>query len=384
MIIDIVSIIGIIIIVLLTAVSVMMNPFFRKIDVCAADDVPAAGDSSPLPSVTVLVMAHNNAKALDEHLPIILTQDYAPGFEVVVVGEQGDTTMETAVAQFGRCKNLYATYVPKRSLFMSKSKLSVALGVKAAHNEWIVLLDSESMPTSDMWLMSLAKRMTADTNLVIGYSNYTDDTPCSYRFRRLLADCYLLRKAQHATAYRANGTNIAFRRSEFIANDGYRGNLQYVNGEYDFIVNKYARRGATRTALDSDATVRESKPTRKTWNDRNICYHHIRRYMERSLPIRLLYNTDALLMYANYTAIVAGALLAAMTQRWLLLAVAIAALLTTVVLRSILAARTFRLLGEDLPAWKAVPYELAQPWHAMATHIRYAKADKADFTTHKL
>ena len=49
---------------------------------------------------------------------------------------------------------------------MSKSKLAVALGVKAAHNEWIVMVNADCRPQSDLWLKTLASRMDSDANLV--------------------------------------------------------------------------------------------------------------------------------------------------------------------------------------------------------------------------
>ena len=396
MVFDNISIIGCVVIVLLVTVSSLMNPFFRKLETdsgegCDNDDgsdvgdeVTQGGGGMKMPPVTVLVMAHNKAKSLDAHLPIILTQDYAPGFEVIVVGEQGDLQVEAAIAQFKQCRNLYATYVPKRSLFMSKAKLCVALGVKAAHNEWIVLVDSESKPVSDNWLKSLAVHMTDSSNLVIGYSNYVEEAPGFYRFYRLLRDCYIYRNAQRSTAYRANGTNIAFRRSEFIDNDGYRGSLQFVSGEYDFIVTEYARQGSAQTALCEDAFVREDEPTEKGWNDRNVFFHHIRKRLDNSCCSRWLYNTDITLMYLNYGVIVGVGTLAGIMKMWILLGVAVVGLLATILLRCRMASRRLAMFGEEIPSWRVFFYELSLPWHGLATRIRYAKSDKADFTTHKL
>lgn len=389
--IDTISIICCIAVCLSAILAILANPYFRKVD----DDTPDAdhyGDDhngvtdgdTPLPQISVVVIAHNNAKALDAHLPIILTQDYAPGFEVIVVGEQGDTPTEGVITQYSQCKNLYATHIPERSLFMSKAKLAVALGVKAAHNEWIVLVDAESKPISDVWLMSLAKRMEKDKNLVIGYSNYEGDAPAFWRFHRLLNDCYLLRKAQRGTAFRSNGTNIAFRRSEFIAGDGYRGSLQYVGGEYDFIINKYARPYSTATATDADAMVKESEPTQKAWRERNVFYRHIRCCLERASSLHWLYNTDAAILYANYAITIAAATYAGLTQRWIPLGAAVLCLIATIVIRCIMASKMLERFDEDIPTWKIPFYELGMAGSAIANRLRYAKADKRDFTTHKL
>lgn len=383
MIIDNLSIIACLIIVLLTATSLFANPFVRKIQNEGEAD-PRLVDEQHLPNVTVLVLANNNAQALDAHLPLLLTQDYPAAYEVVVVGEQGDLNVETVVKQFSQNKHLYATYIPPRSLFMSKKKLAVALGVKAAHYDWVLLLDSNCHPVSDTWLKSMASHMDIDANLVIGYSNYDEETKSYYRFDRLRNDCYLLRCAQRSIAYRANGVNIAFRKSEFIKDDGYRGNLHLVNGEYDFIVNKYARTDSARIAIDEDAWIREEKPTPKAWHDRNICYANVSKYLERSFGIRAMYNVDMTMMHLNYIVLVLAIVAASILQNWIVLAVASLALILTLVLRSMAAVKVYRQFGEHIACWKTVFFELYIVWHSLATNIRYAKSDKRDFSTHKL
>ena len=384
MIIDTISIISCIIITVLLVVSVVANPFFRKTDKADDFDTPNSVNDSDMPRITVLVLANNNAQALDANLSIILTQDYAPGYEVIVVGEKGDLPTEAVVEQYAHRGHLYATYIPHRSLFMSKSKLAVALGVKAAHNEWIVMVNAECRPQSDVWLKTLASRMDNDANLVIGYSNYDSEARGYYRFARLRTMCYLLRRAVGSVAYRTNGTNIAFRRSEFIAQEGYRGNLQLVNGEYDFIINKYAQPGQTRVVTDKDAWIREDCPTSKQWHDRDICYAHIRKFLSRSTAPRTLFNFDMTMMYANYAALVASIVLSAVSQRWILLAVAALYLVLTIVLRSLIARKVYVKFGEEIPAWRTVFYELSIVWRQLSTKIRYSRADQYDFTTHKL
>ena len=384
MIIDTISIISCIIITVLLVVSVVANPFFRKTDKADDFDTPNSVNDSDMPRITVLVLANNNAQALDANLSIILTQDYAPGYEVIVVGEKGDLPTEAVVEQYAHRGHLYATYIPHRSLFMSKSKLAVALGVKAAHNEWIVMVNAECRPQSDVWLKTLASRMDSDANLVMGYSNYDSEARGYYRFARLRTMCYMLRRAVSSVAYRTNGTNIAFRRSEFIAQEGYRGNLQLVNGEYDFIINKYAQPGQTRVVTAEDAWIREDSPTSKQWHDRDICYAHIRKFLSRSTAPRTLFNFDMTMMYANYAALVASIVLSAVSQRWILLAVAALYLVLTIVLRSLIAHKVYVKFGEEIPAWRTVFYELSIVWRQLSTKIRYSRADQYDFTTHKL
>lgn len=383
MIIDTVPIITCIVIVLLAVCSTTIaNPFFRR--VVGGSKGNGTERCGMYPKITVLVLANNNAKALDAHLPTILTQDYDNGYEVIVVGEKGDLPTEAVIDRYKHNKALYATYIPHRSLFMSKEKLAVALGVKAAHNEWIVMVKAECRPQSDRWLRTLAAHMDEESNLVIGYSNYESCTRAYYRFDRLRTDCYLIGRAINGVAYRANGTNVAFRRSEFIANDGFRGNLQLINGEFDFIVNKYARKGGTRIVTSAEASIREAEPTVRSWRNRNVCYAHVRKFLRHSTMPRLLFNIDMVMMHATYCMMIAAGVLSAMSSQWVTLAVSMLSLIATVIARSIIAKRAFVMFGENISAWRTIFYELVIMYHNMSTQIRYSKSDKYDFTTHKI
>lgn len=383
MIIDTITIVACILIILSVVVSVLANPFVREI-FSKDSNTDTSTDIDKLPKISVLVLANNNAEALDAHLSVILTQDYAPGFEVIVVGENGDIATETVIKQYSHAHNLYATYIPAHSLFMSKKKLAVALGVKAAHNEWIVMINSDCCPSSDLWLTSIANHMKDDSNLVIGYSNFNENTANMSRFERLRNDCYIFRFARKSTAYRSNGTNIAFRRSEFISQDGYRGNLQHVGGEYDFIINKFARPNQTQIATERNAWILEDKPSYKSMYDRNISYAHVRRFLNRSLSMRAIFNTDMFLLHFNYIFLIAGLTYSILMNKWLILSCAVVGLIATLIFRTIIAKKVCQKYDIKISLWQPICYELALLWHIFVIRINYERADKRDFTTHKL
>lgn len=380
MLIDNITIIISIAVLLLTVVSVTANPFFRSVKSNRRNEE----EGCELPPITVVVLSQNNVDALDKHLPLLFDQDYAPGFEVIVVGEKGDLDLEAVLGKYADHKNLYTTYIPKRSLFMSKPKLSASLGIKAAHNEWIVMLNASCAPASDKWLQTIARNFDNLTNLVVGYSNYKDDVKPYRRFIRLREACYYLRTAARGTAYRSTGANIAFKRSEFISQDGYRGNLQHVYGEYDFVINKFAEPYSTAIALNPDSFVRQDCPTKKTWTEFCISNSHVGSHLERRSIMRLMYGFDVLLMYLNYAALIAAGVYSGLTGRWLALGFAAVCVTFTVALRIILVKKKCRLFDEHISAWAIPFYELSLVWFDMLTKLRYMRADKHDFSTHKI
>ena len=337
----------------------------------------------------LITVQQKQAQMLERHLPQFLSQDYAPGFEVVVVAEKGDSDTEDVLNRYAGNPLLYSTYIPDSSRYMSRKKLAITLGVKAAHNEWIVMTDAFCSPSGNHWLRAIASHIgSADAstspNLIIGYSNYDDEARPYYRFERLQQACYTMREARRGKAYRAMGCNVAFRKSEFIAGDGFRGNLEHTRGEYDFLVNKFSQRRSTAVANEPDAWIIDDAPTRHEWRSRHIYYMHTRKYLARSFRHRLLPFIDELALHLCFLAIIGIGVFAGLTSRWILLGAAVVALVIAVCMRTSFARKTVRAYGEDIASWRLYPYELSGIWHKLYQHLRYWRADKAGFTSHKV
>lgn len=50
--------------------------------------------------------------------------------------------------------------------------------------------------------------------------------------------------------------------------NGFQGNLKYLRGEYDFLVNKYAADGKTAVELSPESFVLEASPTKRNGGTR--------------------------------------------------------------------------------------------------------------------
>lgn len=365
----------------------------RSLDVDApSDDLSISQHlniSTSQPLTLLITVQQKQAQMLERHLPQFLSQDYAPGFEVVVVAEKGDSDTEDVLNRYAGNPLLYSTYIPDSSRYMSRKKLAITLGVKAAHNEWIVMTDAFCSPSGNHWLQAIASHIgpadaSTSPNLIIGYCNYDDEARPYYRFERLQQACYTMREARRGKAYRAMGCNVAFRKSEFIAGDGFRGNLEHTRGEYDFLVNKFSQRRSTAVANEPDAWIIDDAPTRHEWRSRHIYYMHTRKYLARSFRHRLLPFIDELALHLCFLAIIGIGVFAGLTSRWILLGAAVVALVIAVCMRTSFARKTVRAYGEDIASWRLYPYELSGIWHKLYQHIRYWRADKAGFTSHKV
>lgn len=376
--IDTLSLIFSAILLVLALITPMLSPLFRRLRLETPEN------RQDLPRITVLLVSNGDHVALDEHLPIFLTQDYAPGYDVIVVSEKADAETDNVLKRYANNDRLYSTFVPESSRYMSKNKLAITLGVKAAQNDWIVLTDPRCKPMGSDWLSSLALSLSDRNSIVLGYVNYAEDSMPYHRFEQMHTALYLLRAAQHGEAYRTNCPLLAFRKSKFMENNGFLEHLRYSIGEYDFLVNKFGKFGDSEVAISPQAWLTENAIMEKTWQNRQVYYEEIKKHLEGGMGVRMQFVTDQLMLHLNLILELAAVVFAALTSRWILLGVAVAALIISVVLRTINGKRAMKEMGVEVSSWKVVPYELSMLWRNIMTRFRYEYADKNDFISHKV
>lgn len=380
MIFDTVTIVICAVLVVLALLSSFLDTFFRKVR--AGGDGPS-GPATPCRPVSVIVVADNNAEDLRVNLDSLLSQDYEPGYEVIVVVDKDEDGTGDFLKAYGKRPNLYTTFVPDSSRYMSRRKLAITLGVKAAKNELILLTDATCRPVSDKWISVMASRLDEGTDIVMGYSNYIHEAGLFKVFYRFHCEYSNFREACNGAAYGMAGNNIMFRKDVFMAGNGFQGNLKYLRGEYGFLVNKYAGHGNAAVETSCEGRVEDRVPTRKEWHSVNLFYRETRRHLDRSFSHRLAFNLDMLSLYAGLVAGAGSAVYAVLTQMWLMLPFSAVALFLPVVVRLLNARRAMRLFGESVPLWKVFPFELRLVWHNLRYAISYRFTDKYEFTSHK-
>lgn len=380
MILDTVTIVICAVLVVLALLSSFLDTFFRKVR--AGGDGPS-GPATPCRPVSVIVVADNNAEDLGANLDSLLSQDYEPGYEVIVVVDKDEDGTGDFLKAYGKRPNLYTTFVPDSSRYMSRRKLAITLGVKAAKNELILLTDATCRPVSDKWISVMASRLDEGTDIVMGYSNYIHEAGLFKVFYRFHCEYSNFREACNGAAYGMAGNNIMFRKDVFMAGNGFQGNLKYLRGEYGYLVNKYAGHGNAAVETSYEGRVEDRVPTRKEWHSVNLFYRETRRHLDRSFSHRLAFNLDMLSLYAGLVAGAGSAVYAVLTQMWLMLPFSAVALFLPVVVRLLNARRAMRLFGESVPLWKVFPFELRLVWHNLRYAISYRFTDKYEFTSHK-
>lgn len=341
------------------------------------DDNDDKGDTPTDIGISIVVACHDNASELERNLPLLLQQQYT-NFEVIVVDESSTDDTDDVLKQLkAKYANLYTTFIPESSHYLSRRKLALTVGVKAAKFEWIVFVDADSRPSDQMWLSQMASQCGKRCDMVMGYTNYSPDSSLYYRYFRFVAAVRNMSLAQHSLPYASGGCTIAIRRDVFMRGNGFVKDLEYLRGEYDFLVNEYAKLG--RVGVLISAVMLKDAPDHRSWVNSHIFYMETRRHLARSKRWRVSFLLDALLLRLALVADVTAIVVASVLSLWVLLGAACGSLVILWVLRSLIAHRACQSLGERFPVWLSPLMDLRLSWTRLALHLRYRASDKYDF-----
>lgn len=408
---DYTTIIISVVLLLVALLTSFLNPFFRKIKVTEYGLPTSTNESDetdkeeePIeekneiieksapndeqlptyPSISMILTPHDNAQELAKNLPLYLNQNYPTDFQVIVVVPQNDHETSDVLKRFASDAHLYTTFIPESSRYMSKKKLAITLGVKAAKYDWVMMADICCFPTADNWLQAIARNCKEGKDLVVGYTHYEEETPAYRQFERHYLARYFMREYQRNKAYACPFNALAFRKNRFLSEEGFRGNLKYLRGEYDFMVNKYAKGNNLAFENSFEGTLIEEAPTEKVWLGTHLFYMENRQHLERTPQHRFLPYLDQTALHGNYSLqciALAGSLLLGM---WTISVAAGLSLIISIILRLVIGKKALKRFDIDIPAWKIIPYEIAIAWKHLGYKLKYHRADKYDFISHKL
>lgn len=226
-----------------------------------------AGDS--LPPASVIIYAEDDAERIRRHVPAFLTQDY-PQFEVIVVG---DDISEACVHELSLLKRqypqLYYTCIPKGARYISKKKLALTLGIKAARYERIFFTESDCEPQSEHWLRAMASAYAPSVQLVVGCCSYPYNKGWRNKF---IAFDNLKNSLQYVSAgllrrfYSGTGKNLSYTKDLFFANKGFYNQLYLKIGEDSLFINGVATPGNASVCYSAESIMRMDEVLRlKSW-----------------------------------------------------------------------------------------------------------------------
>ncbi len=289
--------------VILCVYCIYVRRVVRRQRRCAQQSAPAI-----LPAASVIVYACGEAEYLETLLPTILNQNYPGEFEVIVVNEGDSADVRNVIGALQIAySNLHLTFTPDGARNLSRKKLALTLGIKAARHSVVVLTTADAIIGSPQWLSSMMRHfVTTDTGIVLGYAAPADNAAISRTatFNFACDSTAWISPAIGHKPYRGTELNIAYRRDLFFANKGFSRSLNLHAGDDDIFISEIATKTNTAVELSPESVVRfGSYNMASTLRDYALRYQFTRRFIHRK-PLRWLLGGEL----AFWLCIVSGAL----------------------------------------------------------------------------
>jgi len=219
--------------------------------------------------VSVIICAKNEFHNLTNNLPIILEQDY-PEFEVVVVDDCSDDDTYYLLMQLeAKYKRLKIITLKETVSFVKGKKFPLALGIKSALHEQLLLTDADCCPKSNQWINEMQKHFSSKAEVVLGYGCYKREKGFLNTLIRFDTCHIAMQYLSYALAgfpYMGVGRNLAYTKSVFYKNKGFSSIYHIKSGDDDLFINKAATAKATAIEIGASAhTVSAPKVTMDDW-----------------------------------------------------------------------------------------------------------------------
>lgn len=335
-----------------------------------------------LPPLSVIICARDEAENLRRNLPAILTQDY-PEFEVIVINDGEKNEREDYLLQLEeQYRNLYHSFVPDSSRYISRKKLAVTLGIRASRHDWLVLTEANCQPQSNQWLRLLARNFTPHTEVVLGYSGYERGKGWLRRcfaFDGLFNAMRYLGFALGGHPYMGIGRNLAYRKQLFYDQKGFSAHLNLRRGDDDLFVNQVAHGENTRVETDPEAIVRMQPIYRgKDWREEKIGYASTaRQYKGLQRWLAGLETFSRLLFYAAWLSMTVMGIL---NFHWMVAGIGVLLFLLRFAVQAIVINATAQSLNEKYRYRLTLPlFDLLQPLQSLWWKLCYLFRDKREF-----
>lgn len=218
-------------------------------------------DSSPnlnTNQVTIIIPVRNEEERIREILDKFKEQQFED-YQILVINEfSEDSTFEILNVLAETNPRLKVTSLSQETLFSEKQAINI--GLKGASSPWIVLLTSFSGTINPDWLFKLNGLISAETDLVIAYSNVER----TKGFRNLICRLERFNQFMVSGAWTIAGkpfvfseNNVLFKKSMYFDTLGFRHKLNRNFANLELIFNENMKRGRVKLTTNPELAVRE-------------------------------------------------------------------------------------------------------------------------------
>jgi len=332
--------------------------------------------------LSIIIYHNGDAEELEENLPAILEQDY-PSFEVILItDEKVSESVDYLKRIESQYHNLYHSYLPSSSKWISRKKLALSLGIRASKHEWLVFTDPYCKPDTNQWLQMLSRNFTPETQIVLGYSGFKHCKGWMMRsmsfdnfFRSLRYLCFAI----WHLPYMGIGRNMAYRKELFVHQKGFGKHLDLLRGYDDLFINTVANRKNTRVETDALACVTMNPlKIQKFWKEERLGYESTSRHFKGIQRHLLGFETFTRILFllVCITSIVIGCLFMNIP----LIITGTVALIIRFVSLLLIINQSAKIIGEKYRYYTTLPLlDILQPWSSLKWKLKYLFSNKVDF-----
>ena len=331
--------------------------------------------------VSVIVYAHGEPEDLRKNLPALLNQDY-PDYEIIVVNDGSDAESEDVLKLFSNeYKNLYYTYVPVDTQYLSHKKLALTMGIKAARHDLLLFTEADCRPLGPEWIKAMAGSYNPETDIVLGFCAYRHTDGFLHKlvaYDNLTNGLQMISSALSRHPFTGNGRNLSYRKKLFFAHKGYSKSLNLHAGADDLFINEVANATNTQVQFSPDAIIEMNKiEDFETWKEMKASRAATKRFYKGSALT--FYRMDSA-GYLLFGIAATATFIAGLSGNWLLSVWAGLLLLLRFTAKAFVYQRSaLLLLQKPLTAWLPL-LEIVQPVYDLYVRIYRMFNGKRDFT----
>jgi cellulose synthase/poly-beta-1,6-N-acetylglucosamine synthase-like glycosyltransferase len=218
--------------------------------------------------VSTIICARNEASNLKNNLPRILNQNYHLQHVIVVNDNSTDSTANVLLDIQSNHKTFTIVNAESHSPGVQSKKSALTQGIDQADTEVLLMTDADCVPVSESWVERMQQKITGPIEIVLGFSPYTKLKGwlnAFIRFDTIMVAIQYFSMAIAGMSYMGVGRNLAYKKSLFIKNNGFKSHEQIVSGDDDLFIQEVATKNNVAINLDEKSFI-ESTP-KMTWKE---------------------------------------------------------------------------------------------------------------------
>ncbi len=262
---------GFIIITALLASAYLLLQLFYLFYWWRTNEIIVPDDFIPGTAFSVVVVARNEEKSIEQCIRAILQQKYPEHlFEVIVVNDRStDRTVEIVKKiQSPNLMLLNQQDYPEIIHATAYKKSAIDLAVQHAQYDWIVVTDADCLPSPE-WLRTISYAQSVTGSLFLASSvtfintnSFLEKMQTMEMMVLMLITAAGIKSGLHDMA---NGANMVFSKKAFQDVNGYEGNYQYASGDDMFLIEKMRAAFPKRISFVKSINAVVSTTSKQDW-----------------------------------------------------------------------------------------------------------------------